>query len=60
MGLRFGVGPRHSRARLCSPGEFRRRRGGTLPPNSRETWLDVEARAVYRAFSKLVSLSKEI
>lgn len=32
--------------RLCTPSELRKKRGGELPPNSRETWLDVEARAV--------------
>ena len=45
--------------RLCSPSELRRKKDGTLPPNSRETWLDVEARAVYQAFLKLVRIAKE-
>lgn len=35
--------------RLCAPWEIRRKRGGDLPPNSRETWLDVQARALYQA-----------
>lgn len=35
--------------RLCSPSELKRKRGGELPPNSRESWLDVQARALYQA-----------
>ena len=37
-------------ARLCSPSEFRRTRGGQWNPNRRENWLDVQARALYQAF----------
>lgn len=37
-------------ARLCSPSEFRRTRGGEWNPNRRESWLDVQARALYQAF----------
>lgn len=36
-------------ARLCSPSEFRRTRGGQRNPNRRESWLDVQARALYQA-----------
>lgn len=35
--------------RLCSPSELKRKKGGELPPNSRETWLDVQSRALYQA-----------
>jgi len=35
--------------RLCSPSELKRKKGGELPPNSRETWLDVQARALSQA-----------
>lgn len=35
--------------RLCSPSEFRKVRGGGRNPNSRETWLDVQARALRQA-----------
>jgi hypothetical protein len=35
--------------RLCTATELRKTRGGELPPNSRESWLDCEARAVYQA-----------
>lgn len=35
--------------RLCTPSELKKKRGGELNPNSRETWLDVQARALYQA-----------
>ena len=35
--------------RLCSPSTLKRKKGGELQPNSRETWLDVQARALYQA-----------
>ena len=35
--------------RLCSPSELKRKRGGELPPNSRETWLDCQTRALWQA-----------
>ena len=37
-------------ARLCSPSEFHHTRGGEWRPNRRESWLDVQARALYQAF----------
>lgn len=35
--------------RLCTPSELRKKRGGELEPSLRESWLDVEARAVGQA-----------
>jgi len=35
--------------RLCSPSELKRKRGGELPPNARESWLDCQARALSQA-----------
>lgn len=35
--------------RLCTPSELKKKRGGELNPNSRETWLDVQARALFQA-----------
>jgi len=35
--------------RLCTPSEFKKKRGGELNPNSRETWLDVQTRALNQA-----------
>lgn len=35
--------------RLCSPSEYKRTREGQRAPNARETWIDVQARALYQA-----------
>lgn len=35
--------------RLCTPSELKKKRGGELNPNSRETWLDTQARALFQA-----------
>lgn len=35
---------------LCNPSELRRTKGGIKAPNARETWQDVEARALYQAY----------
>ena len=35
--------------RICSPSELKRCKGGERQPNSRETWMDVQARALYQA-----------
>ena len=40
--------------RYCSPSELKRCRGGELNPNSRESWLDVEARAAFQAGAYIV------
>jgi hypothetical protein len=37
--------------RLCSPYELKKKKGGELQPNSRENWLDVQARALFQAFN---------
>lgn len=34
---------------LCPISEQRKKQFGMLPPNSRETWLDVQARALFQA-----------
>lgn len=39
----------HIAARACTPSELRRTHGGQRDPNPRETWLDVQARALYQA-----------
>ena len=38
-------------ARLCTPSELRRVRGGDRQPNGRESWIDVQARALYQAWN---------
>jgi hypothetical protein len=35
--------------RLCSPSELKRKRGGELQPSTRETWLDLQTRALWQA-----------
>ena len=40
---------RHIAERLCPPSELKRKRGGGLPPNSNESWLDCQARALSQA-----------
>lgn len=35
--------------RVCTPSELRRTRGGELPPNRAESWLDCQARALRQA-----------
>lgn len=35
--------------RLCTPSELRRTKDRDRNPNSRESWLDVQARALYQA-----------
>lgn len=44
--------------RLCSPSELKRTRNGERTPNSRETWLDAQARALYQAADMIVSLGR--
>lgn len=39
----------HIAARVCTPSELRRTHDGQRAPNPRETWLDVQARALYQA-----------
>ena len=35
--------------RLCSPSAVKRSKWGMLPPNSRENWIEVQARALWQA-----------
>jgi hypothetical protein len=44
--------------RLCSPSELKRKKGGDLQPSTRETWLDVQARALFQAFNLINRLLK--
>lgn len=39
--------------RLCCPSELKRNRNGERNPNSREHWLDVQARALYQACNRI-------
>lgn len=39
--------------RLCCPSELKKTRNGERRPNSREEWLDVQARALYQAANRI-------
>lgn len=45
--------------RLCAPGEYRKTRQGERAPNSRETWLDVQARALGQAATLIATVARE-
>lgn len=42
--------------RLCTPSELKKTRNGERRPNSREEWLDTQARALYHAARRVSSL----
>lgn len=41
--------------RLCTPSELKKTRGGERNPNGRETWLDVQARALQQAARRVTT-----
>ena len=45
--------------RLCSPSEFKRTRGGERAPNSRESWLDCQARCLSQAATLISTLARK-
>ena len=45
--------------RLCAPSEYRKTRQGERAPNSRETWLDCQARALGQAATLIATVLKE-
>lgn len=44
--------------RLCSPSEYAKTREGQRAPNPRETWLDVQARALGQAATLIATVAK--
>lgn len=42
--------------RLCSPSELKKTRNGERRPNSREEWLDTQARALFQACQLIKNL----
>ena len=46
--------------RLCTPWEIKRKRKGDLPPNSHETWLDVQARALHQAARLIMKINNKM
>ena len=47
-------------ARLATPSEQKKKDGGRLAPNSREQWLDTQARALYQAERRIKNAGREI
>jgi len=41
---------------LCSPSELKKCKNGDNNPNSRETWLDVQTRALTQAFRQILRI----
>lgn len=46
--------------RLCSPSELRKTRNGERRPNSREEWLDTQARALYQACDRITRIYAQV
>ena len=46
--------------RLCTPSELKKTRHGERRPNSREEWLDTQARALYQACNRVLCLYRSI
>ena len=46
--------------RLCCPSEFKRTNYGERRPNSREDWLDTQARALYQAANRIVRAARKV
>lgn len=46
--------------RLCCPSELKKTRNGERSPNSREEWLDIQARALYQACNRVARLYSRI
>ena len=39
--------------RLCTPSEFKRKDGGRIAPDSQESWLDVQTKALRDAYCRI-------
>lgn len=46
--------------RLCTPSELKKTRNGERRPNSREEWLDTQARALFQACNRVTRIYKSI
>lgn len=44
--------------RLCTPSELKKTRNGERSPNSREEWLDVQARALFQASTRIIRAAR--
>lgn len=43
--------------RVCTPSELKKTRNGERKPNNREEWLDVQARALFQACHRIMSIT---
>ena len=46
--------------RLCTLSEIKKTKGGERRPNKQETWLDVQARALYQAAHLIMKIKREV
>ena len=46
--------------RLCTPSEIKKTHDGERRPNKQETWLDVQARALYQAARLIMKIKGEV
>lgn len=46
--------------RLCCPSELKRTRNGERRPNSREEWLDTQARALSQAEARVLRVMRDV
>ena len=46
--------------RLCTPSEIKKTRNGKRRPNKQETWIDVQARALFQAAQLIMKIKKEV
>lgn len=45
--------------RLCTPSELKKTRNGERRPNSREEWLDTQARALFQAANRIIRAARD-
>lgn len=46
--------------RLCTPSEIKKTRDGERNPNSREIWIDVQARALHQAAQLIMKINNNM
>ena len=46
--------------RLCTPSEIKKTKDGERRPNKRETWIDVQARALFQAARLILKIKREV
>lgn len=46
--------------RLCTPSEIKKTKDGERSPNKQETWIDIQARALYQAARLIMKIKREV